>query len=244
MAVYNLHKRGSEEVFGQAEKWCVSANAVERELAVDILAQLGGPVLVQDDPVFAPRSIELARRLLSDDDSDVQASAVIALARLDASDEVVDSPSLAEHESIRVRHAVAYALGFSESSHAAGILMRLMHDLDDEVRNWATFGLGVLRQDDSPEIRQTLLTRLKDPHDETRGEAMVGLALRKEIRVIPHIRAELISDDVMMLAVEAARDIGSPALLRALVELRSWWDLDSSLLEEAIGACRGEEVPD
>ncbi|MDX2299152.1 MAG: hypothetical protein NW204_05440 [Xanthomonadaceae bacterium] len=46
------------------------------------------------------------------------------------------------------------------------------------------------------------------------------------------------SEDVGSLEVEAARDLASPELLDALESLRSWWDVDSALLEEATARSR------
>src|SRR5207253_9364544 len=67
-----------------------------------------------------------------------------------------------EHENPDVRFAVACALGnFADDPRAAPVLMTLMHDVDDDVRDWATFGLGVLGDKDSPEIREVLLERMR-----------------------------------------------------------------------------------
>ena len=63
-----------------------------------------------------------------------------------------------EHENPDVRFAVACALGdFTADPRAAPALMALMQDVDDDVRDWATFGLGVLGDQDSREIREALL---------------------------------------------------------------------------------------
>lgn len=58
--------------------------------------------------------------------------------------------------------------------------MELTQDTDEDVRDWATFGLGVFGQLDSPEIREALVTRLSDTNADVRAEALAGLAARKE----------------------------------------------------------------
>src|SRR5687768_18575105 len=95
-----------------------------------------------------------------------------------------------------------------------------MSDADEDVRNWATFGLGSMIDDDSPQIREALLARISDAHDETRGEALVGLALRQDPRVLEPLLRALRADTVGSLAVEATRDLGAAELLTAL-EARS-----------------------
>ena len=54
---------------------------------------------------------------------------------------------------------------------------------------------------------------------------------------MPALLAALTAQSVGRLAVEAAGLLPSPSLLPALLGLRSWWDVDSPLLEQAIGRC-------
>jgi len=78
-----------------------------------------------------------------------------------------------------------------------------MEDDDDEVRNWATFGLasasvagpGRLRTLDSIAIRDALRKRLNDSFDEVRDEAIWGLALRKEPAALGILLARLSSEE-------------------------------------------------
>jgi hypothetical protein len=55
-----------------------------------------------------------------------------------------------------------------------------MEDPDDEVRNWATFGLGTQCDADSHEIREALRKRLDDSFREPLDEAVWGLVKRKD----------------------------------------------------------------
>jgi HEAT repeat protein len=74
--------------------------------------------------------------------------------------------------------------------------MGLAQDTDEHVRDWATFGLGVLGQVDSPEIREALVTRLSDTNLDVREEALVGLAKRKDRKAIPALIGELSQGDL------------------------------------------------
>ena len=52
------------------------------------------------------------------------------------------------------------------------------------MRDWATFALGSLAPQDTPELRDALASRLEDPDPETRLEAVHGLALRGDMRAV------------------------------------------------------------
>jgi len=72
----------------------------------------------------------------------------------------------------------------------------LMRDADEDVRDWATFGLGVLGDEDSSEIRGALCKRITDPNRVVREEAILALSKRKELRVVPALLAELNQPDI------------------------------------------------
>jgi HEAT repeat protein len=79
-----------------------------------------------------------------------------------------------------------------------------MQDSDADVRDWATFGLGVQGICDSEEIRDALVRRLTDEKTDVREEAMVGLAQRRDERVIPKILEALQQQTMTMHVIEAA----------------------------------------
>jgi HEAT repeat protein len=134
-------------------------------------------------------------------------------------------------------------------------LIRLTGDPDDEVRDWATFSLAGLAAPDlempealsrpdpaapDPEVLEALRARATDPHYDTRCEALAGLAKLRDASIVELVRADLLSDCVGTLVVEAAADLGDRSLLDPLIALREWWDVDIPLVEEAIGACQGQ----
>jgi hypothetical protein len=87
----------------------------------------------------------------------------------------------------------------------------------------ATFGFGTLVEADTLETRDALYARAFDAHGDTRGEALVGLARRKDARVLEPLIRELDSDSVGRLAVEPAEAIGDPHLYPALASPKSRW---------------------
>lgn len=76
------------------------------------------------------------------------------------------------------------------------------------MRDWATFGLGQQCDLDTHEIREALVARLNDPDDDTRDEAIMGLARRKDARAIPAIERELRASEFGSLVLEAAELFG------------------------------------
>lgn len=120
-------------------------------------------------------------------------------------------------------------------------VLSMMRDSDPGVRDWATFALAA-RDDDSEEVRQALLERASDPDFDARSEAVWGLARRRDHRALPLLLAVFEQDDIGTLHVEAAAYLARPELVQPLRDLRSWWDADDGLLDEAISRCRGIPV--
>ena len=179
----------------------------------------------------------LTGMLSAEEDAQVLSSILIALSFQDSADAISLIIRFADHSNPAVRHAVVLALASTECSDAIACLCAQSKDADDNVRDWATFTLGTLFETDTPRIRDALFERITDRHDDTRGEALLGLARRKDSRVIDALHKEFESDCVGALAVEAAEAMASPELRQYLVNLQTWWDLDSQLLARAIAAC-------
>ena len=91
---------------------------------------------------------------------------------------------LRRHPDAAVRDGVVSALAGRESGLATDALIELSADPDVQIRDWATFALGTLAPVDSPALRDERVARLADPGDETRIEAVHGLALRGDLRAV------------------------------------------------------------
>jgi HEAT repeat protein len=232
-AVGALHRRGTREVLDRAVGLCRSPCAVERRVGADILAQLGVP-----ERAFPEAGLHILLPMLAvERDPAVLRSILVALSHYRCLEAIVPASRLRHHDDPEVRFAVVFALMCHEDSQAFDTLAELTRDPEADVRDWATFALGTRVEADTPGLREALVERLADPDDDTRAEAMVGLARRGDRRVLPALREELASDSVGTLAVEAAALIGEPDLYPLLVALRGWWVLDAESLAEAIRAC-------
>jgi HEAT repeat protein len=233
-----LHFRGTQEVLEAAKHLCHSDVPKERELGADILGQLGIPNRTFPDESF----VLLAEVLSHEQNSDVLQAILIAFSHLRNPQAINLALPWKNHAEADVRYGAVQALSCHEDSKAIAGLIDLANDEDSDVRDWAIFGLGSLINVNTPEIRDALAAHLTDPDEDTRAEAMVGLARRKDSRVIAPLIEELSAESVVGLAVEAAKEIGHPDLVSALTELKEWWPGDSirdaKLLEEAILSCR------
>lgn len=136
-----------------------------------------------------------------------------------------------------VREAVAYSLTGERDDLAIRCLTKLSSDPVVAVRGWAVLGLGPMIEMDTCEIRSALYARSDDDDSEVKGDALIGLAMRGDQRVCSHIAKELNAQTVGVQAVEAASELGDPALLESLLALRTWWTVDPHLLDEAIERC-------
>jgi HEAT repeat protein len=95
-------------------------------------------------------------------------------------------------------------LNFANDPRSVDTLLALMQDVDEDVRDWATFGLGVLGDLDSQEIRDALWQRMSDPNRDVREESLVGLGKRKDRRALPALIVELNQPEICSRVIEAA----------------------------------------
>lgn len=209
-AVNALRRIGTSEVFDRAAAWCRSGNPLERARGADVLAQLGKTAEHPTNSFPEESYLAVSQMLQQENEIQPLCSAIYALGHLDNPAAVPLIVSYQQHPEADIRFAVACALGsFPNNPKAIPALMILTSDADDDVRDWAVFGLGNLGDADSAEIRDAIFARLNDPNEKVREEAMVGLAKRKDQRVLPALIAALNQpefDDagVTELTIEAA----------------------------------------
>ena len=222
-AVSALRRIGTREVFERAAVWCKSENPVERARGADILAQLGKTAEHRSN-MFPEESYAVVTQMLrQESEVDPLSSAIHALGHLNNSAAIPLISFYKRHPVAEIRFSVACALGsFANDSEAIQSLMALTNDTDDDVRDWAVFGLGNIGDADSAEIRDAIFTRLNDSNEDVREEAMVGLAKRKDTRVIPALLAALnqsepVEPSATTLTIEAAE-----AMLELENERRNW----------------------
>jgi HEAT repeat protein len=217
-AVHALRRIGTREVFELAAEWCQSTDALARARGADVLAQLGNTA---DHPTnsFPEESFSLIARLIQrEKEPQPLAAAIAALGHIGNPLAISLIKDYASHPSPEVRFAVAFALScFPNDPISIATLLQLMQDTDEDVRDWATFGLGVQGDTDSVEIRDSLVRSLEDSDEDVREEAMVGLAKRKDQRVLPTLLQALgvsktgprvIEAALLMLCMEGERKDG------------------------------------
>jgi hypothetical protein len=141
---------------------------------------------------------------------------------------------LAGHDDPEVRRAAAQVLpalgqlAIDDTNHRDAVISRLIlltRDDDEDVRDWACFALGTQLSDvDTPALRDALAARLDDEHDDTRCEALLGLARRTDDRVLPVLRQRLTAPNVYALEIESAGAIGDPSLHTLVRGHLAGWD--------------------
>jgi HEAT repeat protein len=235
-AIGTLHRRGTQEILDRAIELCSSSCALERRTGADILAQLASSGSAF--PEICLRT--LLAMLERESRGDVLNSILLALAHQNRAESVLHSFRFRQHADADVRYGVVHVLTGQIEPLAVAGLIELTRDPVADIRDWATFGLGTQIDLDTPEIRECLMERLTDPDDDARCEALVGLAQRRDRRVLPALSRELKSEFVQAIAVEAASLIADPQLYPDLVALQKRWGADKQLLEDAIAACSPE----
>ena len=222
-AVVLLHFRGTRDVFDAAKSLCASDCPQEKTLGANILGQLGVP-----DRSFPDECVAVLTKLLKPESADcVLEAACIALGHLhgeELSGRAVELLcNLKDHADAGVRYAVAFALAGLSDNLTIKTLIELSSDEDPIVRDWATFALGAQTDADTPEIQQALCARLSDSDEITRGEALAGLARRKDERVVEPLIKELSSHHEAehgSYRLEAAEQLADPRLLPVLLQLK------------------------
>ena len=218
----------------------------EREAAVDLLGRLvfEAPQALRD--VCFESLVELLHvEQAGPDDAQVLAAIGYALGHLEDDRAVPHLIRLADHVSEEVRLAAASSLPSAMGwqldrpyPEAVDALLRLSGDADEEVRDWATFGLGTTGAD-SDEVRAALAARLDDPDEDTRAEAFMALAKLRDDRVVVPLLAELDRDTVGTLDVEAAGESADSRFFPILTRIAEWWPDDGDLwrLHRALNRC-------
>lgn len=188
-AIRQLWTHGGEAALQCACELAQSALARDRGVAAAILGQLGvRPLGEPQGATFAQaRFSALATMLENETDPQALRDILIAFSHLDDVRIVPLAIAFCGHHSHRVRYGVVQAISGYDDGDALDALIELSSDDDDLVRDWATFGLGSQTDADTPALREALLVRLRDREGDIDQEAIVGLARRGDLRVVPRI---------------------------------------------------------
>ncbi len=240
-AIGILQRRGTQKIFKACQRLVQSNIPNERRVVVDVLGQLGWS---QKFP-YRDETLPILFTLIdTETDSDVLNSVGTALGHLHDPRAIQPLLKLQNHADDQVLYAVVFGLLTHEDPDAIKGLIALSKDSDPLVRDWATFGLGSQIDSDTEAIRQALFERLTDDDDVTRGEAMVGLAKRHDLRAFEPLLTELEKMPQWVIPLEAAEYLKDARLLSVLLRFRARWidpiNWRYSTLQDAIAACWGE----
>lgn len=231
-----LHQRGSWEVFQAAQSLCQTDCVVEKTLGANILGQLGVP-----NRTFPNECVDVLLSLLrSEVDIGVLDATCFALGHTSDNRAAAELAKLATHPSDLIRYGVAFAIANLQNQIAIDTLIQLTTDTVVEVRDWATFGLGNQIETNNPEIRNALLHATTDPDDIVRGEAFMGLARRRDERVLNPMIHELSVWHSLKhgdYVLDAAAELGDARLLPILLQLKESACSHDARFNDAIQRC-------
>ena len=170
--------RGGRPVLDAARALAGDEDPVVRDLAAYLLGQLGG-----HPPQFGDEQAA-ALAALAERERDVGVLHAIACAYGQLGAPYGEDWLLAQagDPRPRLREGVAFALGGRAGAAPLRALIALSADAAAGVRDWATFALGTLAPQDTPELRDALAARLDDADPDTRLEAIHGLVVRGDER--------------------------------------------------------------
>lgn len=246
-AIAELQMRGSPETVALAQRMARSRNWRKRALGMYIASQLrqrkkGGPLGSIEFALESTQALLLAG--LHDQHKEVVRAAASGFGHRPHPAALSRLIELSQHPEWETRIQVVFALNRYADADSVDALVRLAKDKSDEVRDWATFGLGSMLDADGPEIRNVLWQNLQDSDEDVRGEALAGLAVRKDERIIP-LLLERLDANCQCYELEAAEQMASPLLLEQLeaihAEVAGLEKLDAywyRCLNDAIAACK------
>ncbi|MDY8137448.1 hypothetical protein [Aquimarina sp. 2201CG5-10] len=200
--ISELRKRPNKEVYNQAFNLAKSESEKEKIIGIYVLAQLGFNPRYQQN-----KTVDLYFELLNNENSPKIISAI--LSSISHNNENLSEKQISkliefkDHNDSNVRFDLTLAISCLENDDAIKTLIELSDDKDSNIRNWAIFGLGTQIENDSEEIRTALWNRVNDSHFETKSEAIVGLANRKDKRIKDLIISELENGNYGSLLFEA-----------------------------------------
>jgi HEAT repeat protein len=231
IAIGQLHRIASREVLDGALALCGDSDPINRQIGADVLAQLGHSRR-GFEPVFVEERVAgllglLAAESVGSGDSRVLNAACVAFGHLRDARAVPALLDLRLHEHEDVRRSVAFGLSSYDVPEAINGLIALSTDPVDDVRDWATFGLGQLIKSDTPAIRAALRARVKDSCLDVRNEAIEGLAERGDEAALPALIGELSCGNISSGLLDAATKLATLELCEALRKAETFglaWD--------------------
>jgi HEAT repeat protein len=231
--VTELQDRGGRSILRLMLNLCDSDEESRQRLGLDVLAQLGVAV----GETFIEESFATVVRLCETTTSyDTLQSGITALGYFHDHQGLPIILRNLEHPNEGVRWHVALALpkvaGEPVDPAVIDALMTLMVDESAHVRDWATFGLGTMKDVDNPEIRAALWSRVDDDDPETIFEALRGLGGRHAPGVVERIVELLNKPQVNAYLIDAAVAVPDNRLVDPLKAILANGWIDENITAE------------
>lgn len=169
--VRELQRRNDEETYAAAVALTRSDDPARRELGVDILGQLGFSHHEADRVYLEPSTTLLLDLVTTEQHPRVLTAILFAFGHIHDSRTIGPTVAFAAHPDEHVRFGLVHGLSGHDDDRALDTLVALTVDPVDRVRDWATFELGSILDRDTPQVREALAARLRDPHRDTHVEA-------------------------------------------------------------------------
>jgi len=184
--VSRLHLHGGRPALDAAARLARDAEPAHRELAADVLGQLGAAEgrSPADGPFQDAAQPLLLDMLRTEEDPGVLQSIAVGLGHIGDERCVAPLARLRAHPAAQVREGVVFGMLGRPEPAALATLISLSADPEPWVRDWATFGLARQTDQDFPQLREALAARLADDDPDTRAEAIHGLAVRGDPRAV------------------------------------------------------------
>ena len=226
--IAELRTRPNRNIFHKAVELTESENPKYRLTGIDILAQLG----IRPRPFYV-ESLNLFFNILEKEkEPKVLISLLFAIGHnndnLDCN-YISQLCSFSDTTDTAVKYALVNSLLGIDNENAIATLIQFSKDTSSNIRNWSTFGLGTQIENDTPPIREALWDRISDKNKDTKFEAISGLAIRKDERLIPIIQTELLKEDYPGLLFEAIINFGDKQFLPILQMQYTKYKSDSNI---------------
>jgi hypothetical protein len=240
-----LFRRPTEDVFQKCVQLTQSDNVKERKIGVNVLSQLGS-----DKRPFQKETIKLLFEMLKKEEN--PRTIYLILVAIGHNNEGLTKAHIAQIEKFKssrnsnIRFGLVMALSRCKHKYADDILIFLSRDKRADVRDWATFSIGSLRESNDPKLIAALWERVDDKDEDTRYEAFTGLAKRKQVEMKKYIKAELETNQFGSQLFEAIAELNDtdflPQLEALLLDCKNDETINSGWLanvEYCIGVLRG-----
>lgn len=231
--ISELRKRANDDVFNQAYEFAKSQNDKKKIIGIDVLAQLGF------DPRFRQKeTVKLYFKLLQEKQSDdVLFSLFFGISHNNeklTNNQVLQLIKFKDSRNNDVRYSLVSAISGVDNPKAIETLIELSEDNFSSIRNWATFGIGTLSEQNNDRIVKALWNRTKDKHQETKLEAIVGLANRNQVAIKDQIIEELRNGEYGTLLFEAIETLKDKDFIPYLEKNLKSAKTDNGIKEEWI----------